>query len=136
MAFLIDSCIILDIFTNDPVWADASQQILEECDKMGSLYINPVIYTEVSIGYSTIKALDEAIKFMELIWRDIPKEALFLTGKVFLQYRRNKGNKNRPMPDFYIAAHAQVEKLKLVTRDTARYQTYFPNIALIVPGKH
>lgn len=133
MGFLIDSCIILDLVTNDPIWAQSSQKLLEKCDSKGVLYINPIIYTEISIGYSNVKLLDEVVEEMKLEWLDIPKEALFLTGKVFVNYRRNKGTKAHPLPDFYIGAHAQVTALQLITRDIARYKTYFPNVSLIIP---
>lgn len=131
--FLVDSCIILDLITNDPVWANPSQELLEKCDNEGILNINPIIYTEISIGYSDIKLLDAMVEEMQLVWLDIPKEALFLSGKVYMQYRRNKGTKSHPLPDFYIGAHAQVTKMQLITRDTARYETYFPNVQLILP---
>jgi hypothetical protein len=133
MGFLVDSCIILDIVTNDPVWAESSQKLLEKCDNEGNLYINPIIYTEISIGYSDVKLLNEVVEEMKLEWLDIPKEALFLTGKIFVKYRRNKGTKAHPLPDFYIGAHAQIAELQLITRDTARYKTYFSNVPLILP---
>jgi len=64
---------------------------------------------------------------------DIPKEALFLAGKVFLKYRKRKGVKRTPLPDFYIGAQAAVLQLDLMTRDSSRYRTYFPNVKLICP---
>jgi len=133
MDFLVDSCVILDLITNDPIWAEKSQHLLEVCDSKGNLCINPIIYTEISVGFSDIKLVDEVVDAMKLTWLDIPKEALFLTGKVFVKYRRNQGTKSHPLPDFYIGAHAQAARLQLLTRDTARYKTYFPNVKLILP---
>lgn len=133
MAYLIDSCILLDILTDDPQWADTSQSLLDQHSLEGELLINPIIYTEISIGYAQQADLDEVIKVMALSWEEIPHQALFLTGKVFLSYRKNKGNKIHPMPDFYIGAHAQMAHHSIITRDTTRYRTYFPEVKLITP---
>ena len=64
---------------------------------------------------------------------EIPREALFLTGKTFLKYRRNKGTKNSPLPDFFIGAHASVSSFELITRDLSKFKTYFPKVKLIHP---
>lgn len=131
---LIDSCVLLDLFTNDKNWADWSEQTLEQYSQTNSLYINTMVYTEVSIGFDKIEDLDNALEILGLTVLEIPKEALFLTGKVFLSYRRNKGTKNSPLPDFFIGAHASVARFKLITRDTAKYKTYFPQVDLVFPS--
>jgi len=99
------------------------------------LYINPIIYTEVSIGFENIKELDFAISSLGIKILEIPKEALFLTGKIFLKYRKNKGAKRSPLPDFFIGSHALVSDFELITRDLGRYPTYFPKLKLIHPGR-
>lgn len=133
MAYLVDSCILLDILTDDPRWANLSQNLLDQCSQNGELFVNPIIYTEISIGYAKRAELDKVLEIMALSWEDTPREALFLAGKAFLSYRRNHGTKNRPMPDFYIGAHAQVNDHVIITRDVSRYNTYFPSVQLIVP---
>lgn len=135
MAYLVDSCILLDILTDDPQWANLSQNLLDQCGQNGELFINPIIYTEISVGYTEWAELDKVIEIMALTWEDMPKEALFLAGKAFLSYRRNHGTKNRPMPDFYIGAHAHVNDYVIITRDVSRYKTYFPSVKLVVPDE-
>ena len=130
---LVDSCILLDLFTNDPSWGDWSENILETYSQTNTLYINSIIYTEVSIGFQRVEELESALLEMGIKVIELPREALFLTGKVYLDYRRNKGTKNSPLPDFYIGAHASVSLLHLITRDRAKYQTYFPKVKLITP---
>lgn len=130
---LIDSCVLLDLFEDDPVWGDWSENILEQYSRTNTLYINPVIYTEVSVGFQRIEEMEAAIAECGLHLIEIPREALFLAGKVFLQYRRNKGAKSTPLPDFFIGAQAAVSELKLITRDVARYRTYFPTVELEFP---
>jgi predicted nucleic acid-binding protein len=128
-----DSCILLDLFTDDPHWADWSEKILEKYSQTNSLFINSIVYTEVSIGFNRIEELEEAIIQLGIKVLEIPREALFLTGKTFLKYRRNKGTKNSPLPDFFIGAHASVSSFELITRDLSKFKTYFPKVKLIHP---
>jgi len=131
--FLVDSCVLLDLFTNDPVWADWSESILEKCSRKGTLYINSIIYTEISVGFEKIEEVDSVVNQCGLKSLDISREALFLAGKVFLRYRQNKGTKISPLPDFFIGAHAATAHLALITRDVTKYKTYFSAIQLVAP---
>ncbi len=130
---LVDSYVILDVFTDDAVWADWSESVLNRYHTSYNLYINPVIYAEISIGFDRIEELESAIVLSDFKFLQIPKEAPFLAGKAFLQYRRRQGNKISPLPDFFIGAHAAVADLILMTRDQARMRTYFPTVQLITP---
>jgi predicted nucleic acid-binding protein len=130
---IVDSNVILDLFLDDPNWADWSEKSLNKFSKTHTLYINQIIYTEVSIGFNRIEELESVIQKAGFQMLEIPKEALFLAGKAFLKYRRNKGTKTSPLPDFFIGAQAAVLNLPLVTRDRSRYTTYFPTINLITP---
>jgi len=130
---LVDSNVILDVFLNDLKWADWSQAKLEEYGDHTSLYINSIIYSEISIGFKLIEDLESAISSVGCQLLDIPKEALFLAGKAFVKYKKREGVKRTPLPDFFIGAQAAVLNLNLLTRDVSRYQTYFPTIKLIAP---
>ena len=110
--------------------------MLEEHGESNRLTINPIIYTEISIGFERVKELEEAISQSGFKMLEIPKEALFLAGKVFLKYRRKKGTKVSPLPDFFIGAHAAVAKAKLLTRDTKRIGCYFPSVELLSPTEN
>ena len=129
----IDSCVLLDLFTDDPTWGEWSESILEKYSQTNTLYINSIVYTEVSIGFKKIEDLEQAITELEIKVLEIPREALFLTGKVYLKYRKNKGTKTSPLPNFFIGAHVTVSKFDLITRDFGRYKTYFPQARLIHP---
>jgi predicted nucleic acid-binding protein len=130
---LVDSNVILDVFLNDLKWADWSQSKLEEYSDHTTLYINSIIYSEISIGFKLIEDLESAISKAGCQFLDIPKEALFLAGKAFIKYKRREGVKKTPLPDFFIGAQAAVLNLDLLTRDVSRYQTYFPTVKLIAP---
>ena len=130
---LVDSNIVLDVFLNDPKWADWSESKLDEYDQLGILYINSIVYSEISIGFKRIEDLESAIAKAGLQMLEIPKEALFLAGKAYLKYKKRKGTKRTPLPDFFIGAQAAVQNLDLITRDVSRYQSYFPTVKLISP---
>ena len=129
----VDSCVLLDLFTNDRNWADWSENVLEKYSKTNTLYINSIVYTEISIGFQRIEEVEAAISELGVKVLEIPREALFLTGKVLLEYRRNKGTKRSPLPDFFIGAHAIVSQFNLITRDYGKYKAYYPQLKLINP---
>jgi predicted nucleic acid-binding protein len=130
---IVDANVILDIFLDDPQWANWSEMTLNQYGATHDLYINPIIYTEVSIGFERIEELERALEQAGFQLLPLPKEALFLAGKVFRQYKRNQGTKLSSLPDFFIGAHAAVLNVGLITRDVARYRTYFPTVTLITP---
>jgi predicted nucleic acid-binding protein len=130
---LVDSNILLDVATNDPKWADWSGRALAECADLTTLIVNPIIFAEVSIGFATFEALNAALPGAVYAREPLPWEAGFLAGKCFLSYRRRGGARTTPLPDFYIGAHAAIERLALLTRDIARYRTYFPSVEILGP---
>jgi predicted nucleic acid-binding protein len=132
---LVDSNVLLDIATGDPNWGEWSARALAEVAEHTTLMINPIIYAEVSIGYTTIEALDAALPTALYQRESLPWEAGFLAGKCFVQYRRRGGLRNSPLPDFYVGAHAAIGRLGLLTRDAARYRSYFPGVQVFAPTK-
>ncbi len=132
-AVLVDSNVLLDVATADPVWGDWSAGTLEETADEAVMVINPLIYAEVSVGFEAIEALEAALPAALYRREGLPYEAAFLAGKVFLQYRRGGGTKRSPLPDLYIGAHAAVAGYRLLTRDASRYRSYFPTVQLIAP---
>lgn len=130
---MVDSNVILDVVTEDPKWYDWSAGQLEKLAESHTLVINPIIYSEVSIGFDRIEDLDQTLP-PDFFRRDpLPWAAGFLAGKCFVKYRRSGGKRHSPLPDFYIGAHAAIQGIALLTRDTNRYKTYFPKLTLISP---
>jgi predicted nucleic acid-binding protein len=130
---LVDSNVLLDVLTEDPKWLAWSSDALERCADESGLVINPIVYAEVSIGFDRIEDLESALPQGVFVRSPLPWDAAFLAGKCFRAYRRRGGEKRSPLPDFYIGAHAAVSRLSLLTRDPARYRTYFPKLELIAP---
>ena len=130
---LVDSNVLLDILTEDRRWYSWSADALARCADDSIVAINPIVYAEVSIRFDTIEELDEVLAEGYFERLPLPWEAAFLAGKAFLAYRRRRGTKRTPLPDFYIGAHAAVAGLRLLTRDARRYRTYFPRLAIVAP---
>ena len=132
-AILIDSNILLDVMTEDARWFAWSAASIERAADRFRLVVNPVVYAQVSIRYSQIEDLDIALPKSMFDREPIPYEAAFLAGKFCVAYRQRGGSKHSPHPDFFIGAHAAVAGYQLMTRDAARYRTYFSKLALIAP---
>jgi predicted nucleic acid-binding protein len=130
---LVDTNVLLDLVTDDPVWAEWSQRQLDTAAVQDELAINDIVYAELSIGYPRIEPLDIMLAAAGLVIAAIPRPALFLAGKAFQRYRAAGGTRTRVLPDFFLGAHAVIAVVPLITRDAARYRTYFPGIALIAP---
>ncbi|MER8944840.1 type II toxin-antitoxin system VapC family toxin [Mesorhizobium sp. M0959] len=131
---LVDTNVLLDLVTNDPNWADWSIAQLEAQSLTGPLLINDAVYAELAVRYGRIEDLDAFLDKAGLEIASMPRAALFLAGKVFIQYRRSGGLRTGVLPDFFIGAHAAVNGLPLLTRDVGRYRTYFPSLKLIAPN--
>lgn len=129
---LVDSNVLIDVFSEDEEWVDWSSSMIEEAGAHGRLVINPIIYAEVSLRVDSMEALDEDLEHL-VDRRALPWEAAFLAGKCFYAYRRAGGTRTAPLPDFFIGAHAAVENLTLLTRDPRRVRAYFPKLRIIAP---
>lgn len=131
---LVDTNVLIDIATHDPDWALWSLDQFEAVSLAGPVFINDVVYAELSARYERIEDLEAFLAAAEVDIMPIPRAALFLAGKAFMQYRQAGGVRTGVMPDFFIGAHALVSGLPLLTRDIRRYHTYFPGLVLIAPN--
>lgn len=130
---LADSSVLLDVITEGQEWAHWSEQQLQLAALRGPVLINDVIYAEVSARYDAFELLDAALDVQTIEIAPMPRAALFLAGKTFLRYRAAGGTRTGVLPDFFIGAHATVERIPLLTRDRRRYRHYFPTLTIIAP---
>ncbi len=130
---LVDTNVLIDVLEDDPRWADWSIHQLQTQAQIHPLVINPIIYAELSLAFSTFEALDAVLDRLGFALREVPRPALFLAGKAFARYRKAGGSKTGVLPDFLIGAHAAVEGWTLLTRDALRYRAYFPSVELVTP---
>ena len=131
---LVDTNVLFDLVTDDPIWAEWSFRQLRIQALKDPLIINPVVYAELSVGFDRLDQVDAFLDRTDIEVDDVPRAALFLAGKAFQIYRSRGGTRTGVLPDFFIGAHAVVQSLSLLTRDTRRYRSYFPEIMLITPG--
>jgi predicted nucleic acid-binding protein len=130
---LVDSNILLDVFSESAPWVVWSKQQLERAARRGPVFINDLIYAEISVQFTSSDSLDAVLKEILIDVAPTPRPALFLAGKAFARYRGAGGPRTGVLPDFFIGVHALVEGLSLLTRDARRYRHYFPTVELIAP---
>jgi predicted nucleic acid-binding protein len=130
---LVDTNVLVDVWENDPEWADWSVSQLRAQSQIHPLFINPVIYAELSVTFKSIESLDRAVEDLGVQVAAMPRTALFLAGKAFVQYRSRGGRRTNVLSDFFIGAHAAVERCQILTRDIRRYESNFPTVKLIFP---
>lgn len=133
MSTLVDSNVLIDVLSEDARWFEWSAQALAEAVERGVLGINPIIFAEVAVGFASEAQVAAALPEDPFERLALPYAAGFLAGRAFVEYRRRGGARRAPLPDFYIGAHALAEGHTLLTRDPARYRTYFPKLKMICP---
>lgn len=133
---IVDSNVLVDVWVQNPTWSRWSIEAIAWARGHGELVINPIILAEVSVPFASPGAVDLAMALHLFRREPLPWEAAFVAGKAFEKYRARGGDRRSPMPDFYIGAHAEVSRLRLVTRDHDRYRTYFPTVEVISPETH
>ena len=131
---LVDTNVLIDILGDDIAHREWSQRELDRALINHQLAINPVVYAEISPPYATQAALDKVLAMMKIVIEPMSTRALFLAGKAHHAYRRRGGMQTRALPDFLVGAQAMALDVALITRDVARYRTYFPKLRLIAPN--
>ena len=129
---LVDTNVLLDLATNDATWANWSVRQLDAATTLGAVAVNPVVYSEFSVCFDRIEAVDRFLTAAGIDLVELPRDALFLAGKAFQQYRRRGGHRPGVLPDFFIGAHATVSGMKVLTRDATRVRSYFPAVGIFV----
>ncbi len=130
---LVDTNILIDVLLRDPRWYAWSSQQLAARSIAGKLIIVDVIFAELSLSFETAAQVETAIEALGVSHVPMSPAALHRAAVTFRTYRRSGGAKTNVLPDFFVGAQAATEKIPLLTRDTRRYRTYFPDIELILP---
>ncbi|ABD06628.1 PilT protein [Rhodopseudomonas palustris HaA2] len=130
---LVDTNVLIDILSMDQTWQLWSTKALRQQSQHGPLLINEIIYAELASRYASQSALDAVVENLDLDFEWLSKPALHIAGRVFSDYRRAGGVRTSILADFFIGAHASAAGIPILTRDTGRYHSYFPDVALITP---
>ena len=129
----VDTNVLLDVVTQNPTWEPWSKQQLDMAALRDQLAINPVVYAELSVGYTTREQVEKALGQIGVPVVEMSRPALFLAGRVFQEYRKRGGIRTEVLADFFIGAQAVILGAPLITRDIRGYRSYFPAIELIAP---
>jgi predicted nucleic acid-binding protein len=130
---LLDTSVMLDLLRDDQEWAQWSAAAADAAAASDRLFINQIIYAELSSQYDNIEQLDRALTGLDVAIADMPRASLFLAGAAFRKYRKVGGTKSNVLSDFFIGAHAAIENATLLTRDPKRIRGYFPTVTLVSP---
>lgn len=133
---LVDANVLIDVWTFSSDWADWSSAAMVAAAEVGELVINPLIYAEVCVPFSSLEEVERAMAPHVFKREALPWNAAFPAARAYRKYRKSGGGRRSPLPDFYIGAHAEVRRYRLLTRDATRYRTYFPSVEIIAPDTH
>jgi predicted nucleic acid-binding protein len=131
---LVDSSVLIDVFVDDATWANWSVNQMRQQAQVHSLFINPIVYAEVSLVFDSISLFDRALSDLEVSLRELPRPSLFLAARAFVQYKKDGGTRSSVLPDFFIGAHAAVTDVPVLTRDPRRIRRHFPTVEIIAPS--
>jgi predicted nucleic acid-binding protein len=131
MITAIDTNILLDILVPNQEFYDASEHCLEESNNVGSLVVCDLVYAELCVHFPNRRECDEFLDGTGIRVESIHPEALFLASRVWRTYRKQGGQRDRILPDFLIAAHAQIQASRLLSRDCGFYGKMFPSLMLM-----
>ena len=133
---LVDANVLLDILTADPRWLPGSASELRRAKAGGAVFVNPIVCAEIAPAFDFDWPRIEAwLARAGILTETLPFAAATITAAAHREYRQRGGTRLSSLPDFYIGAHAEVARHTLLTRDAARYRTYFPNVLLICPAE-
>ena len=130
---LVDTNVWVDCIDEASPWHDWAMEQLQTCSERSPLHVNIVIYSELLIPRPDVSALDALLDVYETLRTPLPWAAASLTAAAYALYRRKGGAKHKPLPDFFIGAHAAVSNLSVLTRDPRPYRSYFARLAVIAP---
>jgi hypothetical protein len=130
---LVDTNVWVDCIDEGSPWHDWAMAQLQACGERSPLHVNIVIYSELLIPGPDVDALDALLDVYETLRTPLPWAAASLAAAACSVYRRQGGTRQKPLPDFFIGAHAAVANLSVLTRDPRPYKSYFARLQVISP---
>jgi predicted nucleic acid-binding protein len=130
----VDTSVLLDIFVADPAFGVQSRELLRACTREGRLVACDVVWAEVAASFPSEQSAQAALERLGVEFSGLEAQAALSAGRVFKDYRRRGGTRQRVVPDFLVGAHAQAHADRLVTRDRGFYRTYFHGLDILDPS--
>lgn len=130
---LVDTNVWIDCIDESSSWHQWAIEQLQSCSERYPLHVNIVIYSELLIPGPDVAALDAMLDIYATLRTQLPWASASITATAYALYRRSGGTKQKPLPDFFIGAHAAVSNLSVLTRDPKPYKSYFTKLQVIAP---
>ena len=130
---LVDTNVRVDCIDEASPWHDWAIEQLQVCSERSPLHVNIVIFTELLIPGPDVRALNAMLDIYDTLRTPLPWATASLTAAAYAMYRSRGGSKHKPLPDFFIGAHAAVSNLSVLTRDPKPYKNYFAKLEVISP---
>ena len=130
---LVDTNVWIDCIDESSSWHQWAIEQLQSCSERYPLHVNIVIYSELLIPGPDVAALDAMLDIYATLRTQLPWASASITATAYALYRRSGGTKQKPLPDFFIGAHAAVSNLSVLTRDPKPYKSYFAKLQVIAP---
>jgi predicted nucleic acid-binding protein len=131
MITAVDSSVLVAIYLGESTadhWLD--RLIAARAD--GILIISPVVAAEFYALVEDREAYDAVLADMGLRLGSISLNAACEAGRVFRAYRDAGGPREFLIPDFLIAAHAQIDCDRLAAADRGYLRRYFPDLPVLM----
>ncbi len=136
MTWIVDTCVVIDLFENDPDFGLRSAQLLEAQLSEG-LAICPVTQIELAPAFEGDLAaqktfLNQAGIHHHLGWTIADTEAAHRAWQLHIAARRAGTLPKRPIADILIGAFA-ANRRGLITRNPGDFRPNFPNLIILEP---
>lgn len=130
MRLALDTSVLLKIFNHEPGAEDWIETLIR-ARREGQLVVCEVVFAELAQTFGARQELEEVLEDLGARLDPIGAEAAWLAGKTFWRYRQKGGPREHLIPDFLIAAHAQVQTERLAAVDRGYLGRYFPDLDLL-----
>jgi predicted nucleic acid-binding protein len=131
----VDTNVLLDVFTDDPLFRDRSLAAIRRCLAEGQLVACDVVWAEVVAAFAAERSAIRAMGGIPVTYSMPSDAAASRAGSAWRAYRRRGGIRERLVADFLVGAHAIEQADRLLTRDRGFHKAAFTGLTIIDPSR-